>query len=541
MGIGITLNRYSLESFPLPYIKNGTLDLFVVTGDNDSEEVIAESKVFIESLHAFAPNDTSVINRTFSSLNDIEKKSKNLIIIGTVENNTWSNPLMQEIWQNHSNETVTFGNESGNIKILDKDGKIVENNISERTHYALISTIRDNNRQIMLVGGLDSNATIAALKAMTNESKKNDIFGKGGRGVVINWTDVNNNSIIEIPEIRITLPAPTPAFPFVPITPPNEPPEPPEQPTTFQSAPQLTIGKPYQNAVFEVMEYISNVFGGNTINHSFKNMKTDILNISFYALFTPKYLLMKVQVLNNTPDNISAPSGKIYKNLNIFLEGLSKKHVKNVKINFRVEKSWISDNNINSATIQLVRYNISKWEPLITKKTSTDNEYEYYEAQSPGFSLFAITGETVLVTFSQEQPSLIFAENYFYVAYNSNEKGNNDIFIKKYDFNWNLIKKKQITTGNGSQWAPSIEFANNHLYVAYDSAETGNSEVFIKIYDQDLNYIDKKQITNNEKSEEEYPSLCKHNNILYIAYASDESGDSEIFLERYDLNLNPIR
>ena len=140
----------------------------------------------------------------------------------------------------------------------------------------------------------------------------------------------------------------------------------------------------------------------------------------------------------------------------------------------------------------------------------------------------------------QDQPFVIFADNHFYVAYNSNKTGNYDIFIRKYDSNWNFIIEEQITTNQSNQYSPSIAFANKYLYIAYDSDEAGNSDVFVKIYDLDLNLrVEKKQITKDEFNQG-FPSIAFANKYLYIAYGSNEKGSYDIFVEKYDQNLTSV-
>jgi len=85
-------------------------------------------------------------------------------------------------------------------------------------------------------------------------------------------------------------------------------------------------------------------------------------------------------------------TGKVYKYIDIDAKNINETHIDKVKIQFEVNKSWINVNDINPDTIALNRYKNS-WEKLSTKKTSEDNDFVYYEAETPGFSTFAISGE----------------------------------------------------------------------------------------------------------------------------------------------------
>jgi len=82
----------------------------------------------------------------------------------------------------------------------------------------------------------------------------------------------------------------------------------------------------------------------------------------------------------------------VYRYIRIDKKNIEDENVSEVKIVFKVEKSWIASNNINPDTIALYRYT-TKWEKLNTVKKGADSEYLYYEATSPGLSYFAISGE----------------------------------------------------------------------------------------------------------------------------------------------------
>jgi len=95
---------------------------------------------------------------------------------------------------------------------------------------------------------------------------------------------------------------------------------------------------------------------------------------------------------------IAADTGAVYKYLEITKTNVQDADINKVKIKFKVEKSWASTNNIDPATIALQRLVGSSWTKLSTSKVSEDATYYYFEAESPGLSVFAITGEKVVTT-----------------------------------------------------------------------------------------------------------------------------------------------
>lgn len=91
---------------------------------------------------------------------------------------------------------------------------------------------------------------------------------------------------------------------------------------------------------------------------------------------------------------ISSDVGKVFKYIEITTTA-SSAQVSKAKVKFKVDKVWLSSNNIDSSTVALNRLVGTAWTKLTTTKTSEDFTSVYFEAETPGFSTFAITGEKV--------------------------------------------------------------------------------------------------------------------------------------------------
>ncbi|MDD4254851.1 MAG: PGF-pre-PGF domain-containing protein [Methanofollis sp.] len=91
------------------------------------------------------------------------------------------------------------------------------------------------------------------------------------------------------------------------------------------------------------------------------------------------------------PSNTGEAPGVAYQYLNITAPDMTDANV-SATILFRVNRSWIADESIDEETITLYRYNGS-WTALPTSFVREDDDYLYFEATSPGFSVFAISGE----------------------------------------------------------------------------------------------------------------------------------------------------
>lgn len=85
-------------------------------------------------------------------------------------------------------------------------------------------------------------------------------------------------------------------------------------------------------------------------------------------------------------------TGKIYHYMEINKTNIENEDIDKIKIKFVVNKSWITKNNIDESTITLNRYT-TQWDKLTTTKVSETDEEITFEAESPGLSYFAISGE----------------------------------------------------------------------------------------------------------------------------------------------------
>lgn len=82
---------------------------------------------------------------------------------------------------------------------------------------------------------------------------------------------------------------------------------------------------------------------------------------------------------------------------------------------FKVEKGWLEKNDIHEKSISLLRFDGLQWIALETLKSNEDNIYVYYNSTTPGFSYFAIVGDSGLGFGKNDENSgfdpLIFQEN----------------------------------------------------------------------------------------------------------------------------------
>ena len=147
------------------------------------------------------------------------------------------------------------------------------------------------------------------------------------------------------------------------------------------------------------------VTDGSEVEYEFSDSSTPVLGISFNAKSDEGLVVAKVQVLSESPGGIDSPTGTSYQLMNIDVGSkgtISKDSADNILIDFKVSKEWIEENNIDISTIRMTRYHDGQWQDLPTSYVSEDDEFVYFKAQTPGFSIFSVVGDQIKEALDQE-------------------------------------------------------------------------------------------------------------------------------------------
>jgi len=140
------------------------------------------------------------------------------------------------------------------------------------------------------------------------------------------------------------------------------------------------------------------VSSGKDACFNFKNNVTVVNSISFES----KETIGKTTAIAEDLKNQSAlvpelPDGDIYKSFNVWVgNGDYEKsdNILNATINFKVENSWVQENNINKSSIVLHKYDYKRkeWIGIPVNSTGKDRQFMYLTANVPGYSSFVLTG-----------------------------------------------------------------------------------------------------------------------------------------------------
>ena len=113
-----------------------------------------------------------------------------------------------------------------------------------------------------------------------------------------------------------------------------------------------------------------------------------------------KNMVISIEKLAGKPAVVTKNiTGKVFRYLKINKNNINDSDLNGtLKIKFQVTQSWLLANNIEAKNIVLKRFVIDNWNDLKTTLVSTDNKYAYYEAETPGFSYFAIAEKSAETT-----------------------------------------------------------------------------------------------------------------------------------------------
>ena len=123
-----------------------------------------------------------------------------------------------------------------------------------------------------------------------------------------------------------------------------------------------------------------------------KETETNINEIKIGVVNQASGVSINIVKLTEKPAEVTTALGTVFSYVNIVVN-IPQTNLKNATVKFHVTKAWIQQNNIDVNKVTLNRYANNQWNALETSKVSEDNEFIYYSALTPGFSVFSITGD----------------------------------------------------------------------------------------------------------------------------------------------------
>jgi len=184
--------------------------------------------------------------------------------------------------------------------------------------------------------------------------------------------------------------------------------------TTIQTTTGGTTGSVGSTSAGAILtKTFSSIVAGGTktiLSSDLTNTNSQFLEISFVVISRVTDVSFSLQGFGGEAKPTDAPAvdpGKVYRYIKIDTTNLNGSNIQTATIEFQVEKSWLTQSNIDPSTVSLYRFSGGVWNKLTTTKTSEDANFVYYSATTPGFSYFAISGtstQTTTTTQTQTQP-----------------------------------------------------------------------------------------------------------------------------------------
>ncbi|WP_406656130.1 PKD domain-containing protein [Methanolobus sp. ZRKC2] len=163
---------------------------------------------------------------------------------------------------------------------------------------------------------------------------------------------------------------------------------------------------------------VRHVMGGTSVEFDLSGGDDPVIGISFDAKDNEGVVVTKVQVLDHKPADVAAPKGRSYSIMSIDVgsEGTVSEHnADNIMIRFKVSREWVIENNIDLDTIRLTRFHGEEWQDLPTYQEREEEEFIYFTAETTGFSIFSVVGDTIgEKSVEEETESIVLAKEQTY-------------------------------------------------------------------------------------------------------------------------------
>lgn len=161
------------------------------------------------------------------------------------------------------------------------------------------------------------------------------------------------------------------------------------------SSSSVMSGEDYKNIKFKDVR-MQVVNKDSTTKFMFPDVINPVDSIEFRSDINAGYVKTTVEVLNSISSSVSKkPDNEVYSYLNIALgkKGLENK-LEDTRIIFRVNKSWVNENDIDVDSVRLNMFSGSNWKTFPVKILHESDDDITFVSTTAKFGNFAITGQS---------------------------------------------------------------------------------------------------------------------------------------------------
>ncbi len=128
---------------------------------------------------------------------------------------------------------------------------------------------------------------------------------------------------------------------------------------------------------------------GSSVSYPVEDADIGVKKIAFEVQNDLKNAALTVNQLKEKPGIVTTPDRAVYKYFEVVRNGIGENDIAKVKIQFMVPKSWLEGKDAKQDSVRLLRFT-NGWNDLSTRFVRANGDMLEFEAESPGFSVFAI-------------------------------------------------------------------------------------------------------------------------------------------------------
>jgi PGF-pre-PGF domain-containing protein len=190
-----------------------------------------------------------------------------------------------------------------------------------------------------------------------------------------------------------------------------------------------TTGEDYSNIKFKDFS-IRSVKAELPITYNFEEKGNPVGDINLISSRNSGQVKLIIEILKNTSTLTNkAPNGTVYMNLNIWAGSSGfENHIRNSSVTFKVEKDWITQENIDIENVRMEVFEEGEWIALPTEYIEQANNYVHFKTATDNYlnSPFVISGsKKILKSNAKNENEIAEANNSNTQKTDINESVNN--------------------------------------------------------------------------------------------------------------------
>ncbi len=139
-------------------------------------------------------------------------------------------------------------------------------------------------------------------------------------------------------------------------------------------------------------ETFTGISPSQPLEMTISNPNLGVTQITVAVTETISSVSLTVTAMSLPQAETGLPTGQPYQSFKIEATGINETNTVNATIEFKVNKTWLTNQNGTASDVSLYRKkdNATMWNPLGTTLLNQDSIYYYFSALSPGFSTFVV-------------------------------------------------------------------------------------------------------------------------------------------------------